>query len=377
MHPMVKPALRRSWRTRHSVQFGINPRHAVVLEQVDQATEALLDLLDGTRSLEQVRVEAARFGLGAQRVDGVLALLRRGGVLDDSQGAAPAGHLSKSVQARLRPDLSSLSIVHAAPGAAAAALAGRRHRSVQVRGAGRVGSALASALAAAGVGRVEVMDSGRVEPWDVAPGGVAAGDVGRQRGAAARAAVRRAAPEPPPARQTGAVMDLVVFAPRDGLSAFTPDPELVRPLVRAGLPHLFVGVVEGTGFIGPLVAPSVAGTACGECVSLGRSTADPAWGRILAQLRSGRSGPLPACDSALASAVAGLAAVHVLMVLDGGRPSSLGARVEISLADTGVTVHPVLRHPDCPCADRVTHEGTSDRPRPATARDVRGTMVWH
>ncbi|NED78305.1 ThiF family adenylyltransferase, partial [Streptomyces sp. SID9944] len=60
-------------------------------------------------------------------------------------------------------------------------LAARRDLRVQVRGAGRVGAVLAALLSGAGIGEVDVLDGGRVEPWDVAPGGLPAEAVGERR----------------------------------------------------------------------------------------------------------------------------------------------------------------------------------------------------
>lgn len=442
MRPMVKPALRRSWRDRTTVQFGIGPDRAVVLEGVDRHTERLLGLLDGTRGTDRLRAEAAGLGVSTERVDGVLGLLREGGVLDDARAATALHRLPHPAWERLRPDAASLSVVHPAPGAAAARLSARRDRGVQVRGAGRVGASVAAVLASAGVGRVEVVDSGPVEPWDVSPCGIRASDIGRRRGAAARAAVRAAAPAAP----TGAGVDLVVFAPRNGLDAHAPDPEAGAPLVRAGVPHLYAGVLEDRGFVGPMFLPAhegsgggtgqpvggraegsraeghgggraeahergpaegpgtgrkdgseepgkgrterpvggradgsgsgrACGGACAGCLALHRAEADPAWPRMLAQLRSGRPGPLPACDTALATTVAGLTAVHALMLLDGGTPASVGGRVEVSLSDTSFALRPVPRHPGCDCAAAPGYGCASVGNAPAAGDRARVTMV--
>jgi bacteriocin biosynthesis cyclodehydratase domain-containing protein len=396
-HPMLKPALRRTWRDRHTAQFGVDPRHARVVEGLDEQAAQVLALLDGSRGLEQVHREAAAAGTARHRVDRLLEVLRHGGVLDDAAAAASLQGLPPDERERLRPDLSSLSVVHAAPGAAPARLAARHRAAVVVHGAGRVGSGVAAVLAAAGVGRVDVVDTGRAELWDASPCGTAVADRGRPRTAAARTAAgrtRRAStgrnragpggvgpdragpgeagpdgPAPggwggseagPGAAGPGAAgwdevgrgevgrpaTRLLVLAPRDPLPAYSPAPRESRALLAAGVPHLYAGVLEGTGFVGPLVVP---GAACGECLTLRRVAADPAWPRLLAQLRSGRAGPVPACDTALAVAVAGLAALHGLMLLDGGVPSSVGARVEVSLLDTSMEVRPVAPHPDCPC----------------------------
>ncbi len=44
------PGLRRLWRDRQTVQFGTDPRRAVVLEFADPALARVLDLLDGSRT---------------------------------------------------------------------------------------------------------------------------------------------------------------------------------------------------------------------------------------------------------------------------------------------------------------------------------------
>ncbi|MCI3227371.1 ThiF family adenylyltransferase, partial [Streptomyces sp. NP-1717] len=189
MHPMVKPALRRAWRERQTVQFGITPPHAVVVGPVDTATGSFLDLLDGTRGLPLLREEARTMGLPDGRADALVDRLAAAGLLDDSTAGGRAAEALRNRKVeldRLRADLASLSVTHREPGAAMDRLAARRTMRVQVRGAGRVGAAVASALSAAGVGRVDVLDSGTAEPWDVAPGGLPVESVGERRDVAAR-----------------------------------------------------------------------------------------------------------------------------------------------------------------------------------------------
>src|SRR5690349_7474933 len=178
---MLKGALRRSWRDRASVQFGVAPERAVVLEPVDGPAAGFLALLDGTRGAADLTREAAALGLGPERVRQLLGTLAEGGVLDDAAAHTDlAGALRHraDVLDRLRPDLAALSVVHPGPGAAAARIRHRGASRVRVLGAGRVGAALAAVLSAASVGAVDVVDGGRVEPWDVAPAGFPAAHVG-------------------------------------------------------------------------------------------------------------------------------------------------------------------------------------------------------
>jgi bacteriocin biosynthesis cyclodehydratase domain-containing protein len=217
-----------------------------------------------------------------------------------------------------------------------------------------VGAVLASLLSGAGVGEVDVRDGGRVEPGDVAPGGLAAEAIGERRDESARRAVRRAAPDRPPRRSTRSSartdslgFSLVILAPRDDASVYAPPPAAAEPLIASGTPHLYAGVVEATGVVGPLVLPGETG--CAGCLHQARTDRDPTWPRLVAQWHSGRRHPARACDLTLATTVAGLAAAHALAFLDSRLPSSCGARWEVSLPALQWHARPVWAHSACPC----------------------------
>ncbi|MFF6785939.1 TOMM precursor leader peptide-binding protein [Streptomyces sp. NPDC012510] len=397
MHPMVKPALRRGWRDLNTVQFGLAPAHAMVLGPMDTATGSFLALLDGTRGLPLLRDEGRRMGLPDGHVDGLVDRLARSGLLDDATGGGPAADDLRGrpeVLNRLRPDAAALSLVAPDPGDAMKRLAARRSLRVQVRGAGRVGAVLASLLSGAGVGEVDVRDVGRVEPWDVTPGGLPAESIGERRDMAARRAARHAAPDRPPRRRRGPRpaegtpeamstsrlreepgFSLVVLAPRDGVDVHTPKPAAAEPLILSGTPHLYTGVVEGTGVVGPLVLPGETG--CAGCLDQSRTDHDETWPRMVTQWRSGRPRQVEACEVTLATTVAGLAAGHALAFLDGLMPSSTGARWEVSMPGFDWHSRPVLPHPACSCA--AAEKGAGKRNGEHTAKDseTRATMAEH
>ncbi len=150
-----------------------------------------------------------------------------------------------------------------------------------------------------------------------------------------------------------------------------PVPSAVDDLIASGTPHLYAGVVEGTGVVGPLVLPGE--TSCAGCLQEGRADRDPVYPRLLAQWRSGggKTRAVPACDLALATTVAGLAAAHALAFLGGRTPSSVGARWEVSLP--GLTWHarPVWAHPACPCgaAQKGAEKGAEKGKEGHTSKD--------
>ncbi|WP_424211880.1 ThiF family adenylyltransferase [Streptomyces sp. BI20] len=356
-HPRVKPALARAWGDRQTVRFGVTPAHAVSLGPVDPATGLLIDRLDGTRSLEALRLAGPSMGLEPGRVDGVVRRLTAAGLIEDGPaGPAPGARedtgparAAALTEARLAPDLATLSLLRREPGGADRAMAARAEARVLVRGAGRVGALIAAALAGAGVGAVEVMDGGRVEEQDLAPGGFGVEDLGRSRAEAGAALVRAASPRRP-ARATGGRRSgpaLVVIAPRDGLGAWAPDPS-AADWVATGTPHLYAGVLEATGLVGPLVLPGATG--CAGCVELARREADPSWARMVAQWRTAhRRRPVGACDLTVATLVAGQAAAHALAFVDGEVPGAAGARWEVWPPTLRGRWVDVPGHPDCAC----------------------------
>ncbi|MET9296232.1 TOMM precursor leader peptide-binding protein [Streptomyces sp. NPDC003077] len=376
---MLKPALRRGWRDRHTVRFGVAPAHAVVLGPVDTATGSFLELIDGTRSVRQLEEEARALDLTAAQARGVVARLGDAGLLEAPAAGGAGAETVRADEAafgRLRPDLASLSVQHSEPAGALERMGARKAMRARVRGAGRVGSAVAALLSTAGIGNVEVLDGGRVEPWDVLPAGLGPDQVGERRDVAARRLVhrfspwtRRSRPTPGgPASSGEPGTSLVVLTPRDGLAAYAPDPLLTEPLLLSGIPHLYAGVIENTGVVGPLVLPGT--SACARCWELRRTDEEAAWPRLLAQWRSGRGSPaVPACDAALATVVAGLAAAQALAFLDGRLPPCTGARMEFTFCSTDWTTRPIAPHPECACgaATPPTTEDSSDiRPRQAT-----------
>ncbi|MER5729775.1 TOMM precursor leader peptide-binding protein [Streptomyces sp. NPDC002138] len=376
MYPKVKPALARAWRDLQTVQFGVTPAHAVVFGPVDTATGTLLDRLDGTRGMELLRAEAAALGLPDGQVDELVRRLAAAGVIDDATAGGPRAQSllrRPEVLERLGPDRGSLSLMRREPGGDLRGIAARRAIRVQVRGSGRVGALIAAVLAGAGVGRVEVLDGGRVEPGDVAPGGLGPESVGRLRAEAAGALVRAAAPGRAPRAEEREGPEpglaLVVVAPRDGLQAWAPDPDTAVDWVAAGIPHLYAGVLEGTGLVGPLVLPGTTG--CAGCMERERVARDRAWPRMLVQWRGAhrRRGSV-ACDLGLASAVAGLAAAHALAFLDGELPASTGARWEAALPALHWERARVTPHPECGCGAVGSARGDS-----SAAREGQDTMA--
>jgi bacteriocin biosynthesis cyclodehydratase domain-containing protein len=339
---MLKPALRRLWRDPATLQFGIDPEYAVLLGGVDLADPGLLELIDGTRDASELSAEAKRRGHSPDRM---VELIR---ALSDASALDEAPRTPQPADVRRQPDLLSLSLLHRAPGAAAAVMAARDKACVEVLGAGRVGASVAMLLAAAGVGQLELSDNGPVRQADFAPGGVRS--LGSRQASRAEAARVLLATAPGHGRSaprmthgTGRSDCTVVLAPTGSIVP----PEWLGQVRHR--PHLPVVIRETTAVLGPLVLPGR--TPCLRCVELTRGDRDPAWPVLAAQLIGQAHGVEP-CDIALASAAASIVALHVLAWLDRGEsdpPPSVGGVVELSLSDLRLRRRTVRAHPGCGC----------------------------
>jgi bacteriocin biosynthesis cyclodehydratase domain-containing protein len=306
------------------VQLGTDPRHAVVVEGLSSACAAELLDLGGEHTVAELGDRMRRRGGAAAELVGVLGQLAAAGLVDEP-GTGPAGLAPDTTAWRLRTGRAASLVVRTRDDAA-----------VLVHGGGRLATAIASLLAASGVGRVRVAASGPVAPEDTGCG-LAGSDVGRPRRDAAAAALRRVSER---VRQSPVVPDLVVLA-----DAPVPDPGVVAELMSARVPHLAVRVREGVGVVGPLVVPGL--TSCLRCADLHRTDLDPRWPAVAAQLAERP----PSADAVAATGTAALAAAQVLLALDcaGSAPPAADTTLELDPVRGVVDHRSWSRHPACDC----------------------------
>ncbi|HSA53882.1 MAG TPA: TOMM precursor leader peptide-binding protein [Yinghuangia sp.] len=356
MRPRLRTSLVRLWRDRHTLQLGLDPARAFLLAGLDPALARVVAQLDGTRTPDELYTLASRLGIVPGRTRALLDLLAGQGALEDADAGPPHRPARGD---RLAPDRASAALLRRPPDGGGGLFARRAAATVAVRGAGRVGAAVATLLAAAGVGTVEVTDQRAFTRADAGPAGGAWDGVRKRRETAAREALRRVEPDirlTLPAGRRGP--DAAVIAPEG-----RPEPALAARLMAHGTAHLYADVRETTGIVGPFVLPGRA--ACGRCLDLHRRDRDPAWPRLLTQLAA-PPGPPPgrACDGVLATAVAARAALQVLMHLDGDTPTATDTTFHIALPDGTSRRRTWLPHRECDCGAFAYH-----------TRDAAGTAL--
>ncbi len=335
--PTLLPHLRPLWRDRTTLQLGTDPDRAVLVEFAQPAAARILGLLDGTRTEQTVRGEAADLGIPDEHVTAVLDALRRAGVLISARSLVPTA-FPPAQRRRLAGEAAALAMRGAPP---AQLLRRRAGAHVLVTGQARLSAPIAAALAAAGVGHVATQVAGPVcTTDDVALGGLSAVDVGRPIDEAVVDTVTRAAPgvDTTPLRPEAAT-----FIVRVGFDP-TPAALAAQAYARRRLAHLAVTARDGAVVVGPLVPP--AGSPCLACLDLHRADRDPAWRRLSAQLAT--QPPTQVCAAATVLIGVGHAVAEVLTYLDGGSPRTRGATLEIDGAG-GDRRRSWTAHPRCDC----------------------------
>lgn len=400
MRLQIKPGLRQVWRGPSAVQIGLDARHGVVLDGLTEPDREVVRQLatgldDGAADVPAPHDPVTGSGQGP-RTRQLLRLLAEADVLVTCRaGRAALSRLGAS-RHRLADDAQVWSVVRREAGDGWGLLAARTARRVEIHGGGRLGTTLATTLAAAGVGSVRVRDTAPTRPRDLAPAGPFPENLGSSRERAAQAAVSRVAGSGPAPRTTSGPPeedpsanrpaehrpDLVVL-----LDHGVADAPRADPLLAADIPYLSVVAGEASVVVGPLVIPGHG--PCLRCLDLHRTDHDPVWPRLLTQvlgdpLRHARPGTIGAQETASAGLAGSLAALQVLGHLDGpprdgwgskergtgvpspdgpagdphirppddtpaGVPAALGATLEVLLPDGLVVRHPWPVHPECGC----------------------------
>lgn len=340
LRPTLIPGLVRIWRGPFTLQLGLDPARAVLVDLPDPRTAQVLDLLDGTQPERVVLMRAARLGVPADDARALLDALHAAGFVIGAHHLLPAT-LTDDVRQRLSAEAAALARYAGDGRSPAQTLRRRAAARVVLAGQGRLAAAVAVALAESGVGHVHPDLPGVVTRQELPGGPLTGTDTGRPRREAVAAAVRKAAPGTQTHSVRRGTASLVVQLGHD-----QPVALLAAGHAHRRQAHLAVSVRDGTAVVGPLVPAT--GAPCLNCVDLHRRDRDADWPQLSAQLSAGAAEP---CCVATVLAATGYAVSEVLEFLDGGAPQTLGAAVEIDAAGR-FRRRSWTRHPSCGCARR-------------------------
>lgn len=342
LRPTLLPGLARLWRDRHTLQLGLDPARAVLVEVANPVAARLLPLLDGTRSEREILDRAVELKISRDDARTLLDTLHGAGLVVGAHTLLPTV-LPEPARRRLAPEAAALALAGPqVPGTPAQVLRQRAGARVVVTGRGRLAAPVAVALAQAGIGHVSPELAGTVRAAEATGFGLLASDEHRPRAVAVAEAIARCAPgtRTQPLRRGRA--DLVVQIGTDrpaGLAA--------AGYAQRRQAHLLLALRDGTAVLGPLVRAG--GSPCLNCLDLHRRDRDPGWPDISAQLTDAPT--LEPCTAATLITSVGLAVGEVLAFLDGGTPETEGAALEVS-ASRRIRRRAWPPHPACGCVRR-------------------------
>lgn len=291
MRPMLRPGLQVLRRDAQTIQFGLDWPGVAALRETP-ALRAVLSQADGFKDTDGVVLAAADNDVAAQQARDALHLLIDCGILVD-QAAYRRDGVDEQTWA-------SLWLLAGPTRTADEVLAAQRDRSVQVCGSGRAAQAVRRVLS--------------------------------------QAAMQMADDD----------ADLMLIA-----SDVEHDRALADQAMRDGRPHLWVGVRDLVGVIGPLVQPGR--TACIRCVDAAYTDRDRAWSTLVESAAVHRR-QAAACDPTVAALVGAWAAQEVVAWASGVRPQTSGAVVEVPMGFGDVQRHEFDLHPKCGCGWPVLYE---------------------
>ncbi|WP_158647408.1 hypothetical protein [Actinoplanes sp. ATCC 53533] len=262
--PTLLPGLPRIWRTPHTLQLGLDPARAVLLDLPEPGAARLLDLLDGSRSERHALAQAGSLGIRPGEAAVLLDTLHEVGLVVPAQSLFPS-----SMPARLTPEAAALAYSQA--GATPARTLRRRAAArVVVTGPSRLAAGVAVALATAGTGHVHPDLAGQVTRHEAPGGPLTESDIGKPRAEAVAAAIQRSAPETKTRTVRRGAASLVIQLGRDHPA--TPPPVTSAQRNR---PHLTATIREGVVMVGPLILPAT--SPCPNCMALHLADRESLW----------------------------------------------------------------------------------------------------
>ncbi|WP_156224623.1 thiamine biosynthesis protein ThiF [Pseudactinotalea suaedae] len=333
----LRPGVAVLWRAPGASQVGIDPRCAVVLDDLDPLQQALLEQLPRLGGEPELNAYARTLGVGRAPVRELLDRLEELGYL-------VSGYPTSDTPDDRYWHLAAIA-GHARPGQRSAA-------SVLVRGLDQLGLRIAQILAQAGIGRVVPDDDRPVTLDDLGGGGYRTHDLGRPRRERALTLLRGTSPMTALTAPAAVPPDLVVLVEHGAVDAVR-----VRPLMRDDVAHLPVLVRELDVVVGPLVRPGAG--PCLRCLDLHRRDEDPRWPAVATQITAS---PPDGVETSLGWLGAALAAHQVLAVVDGRGVLVAGTSLEVSATYPLPRYREWAVHPDCGCTRPAEHDDAAAAP---------------
>jgi ThiF family protein len=109
LRPTLLPGLPRIWRDSNTLQLGLDPAGAVLIDLPDPSAARVLDLLDGSRPERVVLADAVEHGVAAADARDLLEVLRETGLVMAAPSLLPSS-LAEDARTRLSGEAAALAL---------------------------------------------------------------------------------------------------------------------------------------------------------------------------------------------------------------------------------------------------------------------------
>jgi|GEM_PF-1027037 len=353
MRPKLHPHVAISWRNATTLQIGLSPDPAVLIQNATSRTLSNINSMDGVRTLDEIR---ARFEKDHSiesphepKFEEVLQALNAVHALVDADGQEGDPYLHKEFRERLLWQTNTQDLLRPTPDSGFLETQARKNAYVAVNGADPLALATAHLLALIGVGRV-VIDTPDHLRYKLMPQTyVGLGPSWSRIGEPVILATREMLTE----------LNCKVTRPRGlaepNFEIFSSWPQKSeRDRVHAhSTPYLMLESAGVSANIGPLVLPGQ--SPCARCVEISNSRNDPYWPGIVTQVSSKPNGATDGLvDPAVIAWAASMAVMSVSAALSGeGRLASsnplIGQRLLLRCPGPNMRQVTFDLEPDCGC----------------------------
>lgn len=374
----IPPELGIFWRSRETLQIGLDARCAVVVEGLSGPEQELVSFLNRPRTEPEIDRLAAKKGIDPARVSEILVVLGRAGILANDTGAsgksgtpavavrpetasegarsgtaavAKSGTVAVTADPRVAAGSPTFTAngdstgpVGAVTSATTLPLCGstpfRARHGVRIETLDVLGVSIGLMLARAGIRRILFSDQRIVGPGDhplLYP---------RWEGASRAHGFLFALRQISPDIATRGVEDIAVVT-----GSRIINPHQTYSYMNARLPHVLAWTEDIDIAVGPLVEPYA--SACAGCVYQRLLQVDPAWHLLLPQVLG--AAPVVA-DPASVEAAAGLVTRAVLAYLEHSHNTLRNHQIRVPpLPGDGCRVE-VSPHAACGCTDNFPND---------------------
>ncbi len=277
----IKSGVHILWRNKHEIQIGIDPTKSLIVDA--QIGKRILELCDGTRTMQNVIDEMTQVASGRETICNLLNLLSNQGLLvgqEDFQSSEISIKKNAVLHNSDARFLAQRDLSHPATN-----FTNRLSADIHIYGGGRLGMTIALLLATGGFQKIFVKDEQLITASDLSAWGASRIDIGMRRDKVAMQLIERVqagATQRTGSNQNSQAHRLKILAPDCVADYPWISPDQSDSCLTSDTPHIFATLAGSKSMKSSIIQPGING--CIRCMHSYLTDRDPAWPIVCAQL---------------------------------------------------------------------------------------------